>query len=81
MVGTNAQRIVPLMLYHAPSYRSLARTGTFVGGMARELYAIKNIDGNNTPTGALIHPRNFVASGGSDCNTWRCHRWVWAEYY
>jgi hypothetical protein len=76
--GGDAQRVVPLALYHAPSYKSIARVGTFIGGMERELYAIRSIDVNERPTGALIHNLKFVASGDYNLAPTQA---IWRDYY
>jgi hypothetical protein len=60
--GGDANRAVPLMLYHAPSNATLANLGVFLGGLAAELYALPGIV-NNQPTGALFHPSKSIASG------------------
>lgn len=58
-----AARVVPIMAFHAPSYAPVASAGTFVASMARELYALKTIDANDTPTGPLFNPVKFIAGG------------------
>ncbi len=80
MAGTNAQKVVPIVLFHAPSNQAMAKLGTFICGLARELYAVKDIDVNRRPTGALIHPLKFIASGDYNARVSTTDT-TWANFY
>ena len=60
--GGERQKILPIMVYHAPSANQIARPGIYLSALAQELYVHKGIV-NDQPTGALAYHDKAIASG------------------
>ncbi|MDQ3725231.1 MAG: hypothetical protein M3335_04975 [Actinomycetota bacterium] len=63
--ATPAQRLCPVVAYHAPSNAGRARDGTLISGLSRELYVTNGVvPGGVAPDPATLVPQEKVVYGG-----------------
>lgn len=65
--GAVANRLCPLIFYHAPSQRTRAELGTFLGGLSRQINVTQSllVNGNQDPA---VRTRNQSSIIGGDFN-------------
>ncbi|HEU5270932.1 MAG TPA: hypothetical protein VFU36_13490 [Jatrophihabitans sp.] len=63
-----AHTLAPVMAYHAPSNAGRAYWGALMAGLARELYVVDNVDGQNRPTPAAPPVLANAGFAGGDFN-------------
>jgi hypothetical protein len=74
--GANDQEnLMPLMIYHTPAANLPAKVGTFMGGMAQELYAIHTRDGFGAWQAGLMAQDNALAAGDYNARVDKASTW------
>lgn len=71
--GAQREKMLPLMAYHAPSRLAGAAMGTYLSGLAKELYALTDAHGND-----YYHARAFAAG---DYNVSVRLPGAWTDFY